>query len=241
MELSRRLYAISIKEAARLPIHFRARVGAFACKDCMTSLTRLAIWDPRIGLAIERLASHTMSRGADALTLMVGQSVGIGNVRVTRIQLSELAQLLQDPEARAVGVFIAAEGDLPGRFLLLLSHAEALALASLLVGSAPPDSADLDRLARSALGEVGNQLSAMFLNSAAQTTRRSARPSPPVVLDDMAGAVVDLWLTAGGRLDDYLLIIDATFMRAGQETDLHFLFLPEYVTLRAIARDEVIH
>jgi hypothetical protein len=54
----------------------------------------------------------------------------------------------------------------------------------------------------------------------------------------MAGALVDLWLTAGGRLEDYLLIIEATFVRAGQEAVLHFLFLPEYATLRAIARNE---
>ena len=55
----------------------------------------------------------------------------------------------------------------------------------------------------------------------------------------MAGALVDLWLTAGGRLEDYLLIIEATFVRAGQGAYLHFLFLPEYATLRAIARNEL--
>ncbi len=204
----------------------------------MTSFTRLSIWDRRTRATIQEMASRSMAQGAAALTLMVGQPVEVRDVSVTGLQLSELAEVLPDPEVKAVGVFIAAAGDLRGRFLLLLSHAEALALASLMVGLAPGGVPDLDRLARSALGEVGNQLSALFLNSAAQTTRRAGRPSPPAVLEDMAGALVDLWLTAGGRLEDYLLIIEATFVRAGQEADLHFLFLPEYVTLRAIARNE---
>lgn len=204
----------------------------------MTSFTRLSIWDLRTRATIQEMTSRSMAQGAAALTLMVGQPVEVRDVSVTSLQLSELAEILPDPEVKAVGVFVATEGELRGRFLLLLSHAEALALASLMVGFAPSGVPDLDRLARSALGEVGNQLSALFLNSAAQTTRRAGRPSPPAVLEDMAGALVDLWLTAGGRLEDYLLIIEATFVRAGQKADLHFLFLPEYVTLRAIARNE---
>jgi len=59
------------------------------------------------------------------------------------------------------------------------------------------------------------------------------------VLEDMAGALVDLWLTAGGRLEDHLVIIDTLFSRAGQSANLRFLFLPEYGTLRAIAREKV--
>jgi chemotaxis protein CheC len=181
-----------------------------------------------------------MAQGAEALTIMLGQPVSVKDIGVICLRLSELAQLLPDPGVEAVGIFLVTEGDLEGRFLLLLSPAEALTLANLVVGSAAGEAADLDRLARSALGEVGNQLSALFLNSAAQTTRRSGRPSPPAVLEDMAGALVDLWLTAGGRLEDDLLIVDATFVRAGQETELHFLFVPEYTTLRAIAQNEIL-
>ncbi len=205
----------------------------------MMSLTRLTIWDPRTRATIQEMTSRSMAQGAAALTTLVGQPVEVRDIKVSGFQLSELAEILPDPEVEAVGVFIATEGDLQGRFLLLLSHAEALALASLMVGFAPSAAPDLDRLARSALGEVGNQLSALFVNSVSAATRRPCKLSPPAVLEDMAGALVDLWLTAGGRLEDYLLIIEATFLRAGKEACLHFLFIPEYTTLRTIARNEI--
>ncbi len=132
----------------------------------MNQWSRLTIWNDRTLAIIEKLVIQSMALGAEALTVLVGESVQVSQVAVSRVLLSDLPRFLPDPETKAVGVFLLSEGDVQGRYLLLLSHEEALALARLVAREELNNITELDRLARSALGEVGNQLSAVILNTA---------------------------------------------------------------------------
>jgi chemotaxis protein CheC len=95
----------------------------------------------------------------------------------------------------------------------------------------------------SALAEAGNVAGSAFLNVLANGSHLVILPTPPVVLEDMCGAILDT-LAAELALHDQedALVIEAQLTSAGQTVDAAFLVFPAPDMLSALAqgaRDEV--
>lgn len=88
---------------------------------------------------------------------------------------------------------------------------------------------------RSALGEMGNVIGAFFLNAIADSSGLDLRPSPPVVMADMAGALLDV-VTADILLTpDETYVAETTFSVAGNEISGMFFVMPSEQLLEALA------
>ena len=84
----------------------------------------------------------------------------------------------------------------------------------------------LDELSISTMGEMGNVMGAYFLSALGDTTGVSLMPSPPTVMMDMAGAVIDAAVADIMADSDDILVVETRFGTTNQQIHGIFLVLP---------------
>ena len=67
-------------------------------------------------------------------------------------------------------------------------------LIDLQIGLVPGSTRNLGEMELSVMGEMGNITGSFFLNALADATNLTLAPSPPAVMVDMAGAILDIAL-----------------------------------------------
>ena len=145
--------------------------------------TGAAEWD-------ELFARAAVTAGK-SLELMAGRPLDIRAGKAVAVPLGEVPALAGSPEDPLTVVFVAVEGGAAGQALLCLRPEGAERLAALLLGRSPAGSGQVhDFLGLSALAEAGNVALSAFLNVVSDRTGRPLRPSVPVVVTDMAGAIL---------------------------------------------------
>jgi chemotaxis protein CheC len=101
----------------------------------------------------------------------------------------------------------------------------------------PPGTTEqLGTLERSALGELGNLCGSFFLNSVAKIAGASFRPSPPAVMVDMVGAILDIVVATAGGLSEHVLLMQANFMDGSRSVDADFWVIPDLKTLQSLIK-----
>ncbi|MDY6893339.1 MAG: chemotaxis protein CheC [Chloroflexota bacterium] len=157
------------------------------------------------------LVSKAIVRSISSLSQMVGQTITVPTLDTRPIDIKEVAYLFGGPEALIVGVYLRVSGSVEGQIMLVYSPQAAFELLDLLMGEAPGTTQNLGEMEMSGLGEIGNTMGAHFLNYLADSTGLSLNPSPPAVMMDMAGAILDAALAEIMRESDETWIVEATF------------------------------
>jgi chemotaxis protein CheC len=134
----------------------------------------------------------------EALAEMSGRPIRIATPSVRPCSPDEVVAMAGGPEAIVVGVYLGVSGGLQGHALLVLEPGSARRLAALLLDgladdepAAEPEAGQLGELERSALGEIGNVTISAFLNEIGRRSANPIQPTPPQVVVEMAGAIVD--------------------------------------------------
>jgi len=191
-----------------------------------TSLWPLVIADARpdstLALAIRQAAG--------GLAQMIGQPVAASVPRLFALSVGDMADYAGDPEAEMVGIYLLLGDDLSGQAILTLPLADALLLSDALLGERSGTTHDLGDVERSALCEVGNLMIASFLNEVALISEAPLRPSPPAVMADMLGAILEV-LASAAPLQEKLLIIESELAIGEGPLRLRFWVLPEHAQL----------
>ena len=99
-------------------------------------------------------------------------------------------------------------------------------LVDLLLGQAPGTTKELSDMEQSVLGEVGNIMGSFFLNHLANTTGQALQPSPPAVLMDMAGAILEVATVSVLEQSEYTYVIDTVFETSDRQVAGTFLVMP---------------
>lgn len=182
---------------------------------------------------LQVLAQEGLGSAAQGLSTFVGKEVTLSNPRVELVPLVDVPNVMGGPETIVVGIYVGIEGDMGGHIMFLLPRTSALELVDLLMEEPLGTTTELDPLARSALAEVGNLTGSLFLNSVASLTGIGARPTPPAVMEDMLGAILDVIVVAVGAVSEYVLMIETVFRRADQEVEALFWIVPDLDTLES--------
>lgn len=172
------------------------------------------------------LLQAAMEHAAHGLSDMTGRAITIDAPRVEKLPINQVVTHAGSPEMEIVGIYLLASGDFAGQVILMLPLAEALYLVDLLLGVPPGTTTELGDLERSALAEAGNLTTSYFLNEIAAHTTVSSRPSPPAVLVDMLGAVMDVVTTPVASFTDVLMIAETIFQDTGRAIAAYFWVLP---------------
>jgi chemotaxis protein CheC len=188
----------------------------------------VARWDKvMIGAQSETLLFTALQNAASGLAKMMGRPVSIDTPRAELVPISQIGARVGGPDAEMVGIYLLMIDELPGQAILMMSLNEALRLVDLITGAAPGTSVTLGDIERSALAEAGNVTVSFFLNALGALAGTAARPSPPAVIVDMLGAILDVIASSAAAVSDNLLIVETTFNYPEGALQAHFWVLPE--------------
>jgi chemotaxis protein CheC len=188
---------------------------------------------------LQLVINRALSRSAETLSMMSGLDISISSSAVERVPLAEVPMALGAPDEPAVGVYVGMECEGNGYLLLLMDEAMAVRLAGLLLGE-PADTIDIaDELPASALAEAGNVSCSAFMNELGEATGLCLKAMPPVVVNDMRGAILDVAIADIAQNGDEALLIRTTLGRADGSTgaegvNARLLVIPTPETLDAI-------
>ena len=136
----------------------------------------------------------------------------------------------------AVGIYLTVHGDADGHLMLIHDPKIAFDLIDSQMGQPIGSTNELGEMEYSVLGEMGNITGSFFLNALADATNLTLTPSPPVVMVDMAGAILSIALTDIMQEQDDVLAVKATFGANENDIEGTFMILPTMDFLKVILR-----
>ena len=183
---------------------------------------------------LQQVATAGVNHAANGLSDMVGDKIISSRADVQFIPILDVPEYLGGPENEVIGIYLRAEGQMAGQFMMILDNKKAFELVDVLMGEELGTTKELDRLGKSALAEIGNLTGTFFLNSLAEITGLVTMPTPPDVMYDMVGAVMNVIIAYSAQVVDEILAIRTGFSHGDQEVQLYFWYVPEPNALKAI-------
>lgn len=173
-----------------------------------------------------KLMSGGIANAVSGLSQMVDKEVRLTSFSLRKVKVKDVPDLYGGPEALMVAVYLELHGHDEGHMLVAYEPQTAFDLIDLLLGQSPGSTKEMSEYEESVLGEVGNLMGSFFLNYLADTTGESFRPSPPVVMMDMAGAILDIALGQILEYGDETYVVDTTFGTDDRQVAGTFLVVP---------------
>lgn len=162
----------------------------------------------------------------EQLSLLVEREICLRGTSVERLRLEQLPALRADEDEPVTAIHLGFSGAFEGHVILSFSPRSAGQLAEALLMEPVCDDGNLSEMERSALGEVGNVTAASFLNSVADACRLTVSPSPPTVVQDMIGALLQNVVTEMALDSTHALLVHTVFEVAGDRLQGELILLP---------------
>jgi chemotaxis protein CheY-P-specific phosphatase CheC len=163
------------------------------------------------------------------LGVLTGREVEVTSVTSCEVSLSEVPFLAGAPESLVLASYVRYSGDCRGQILILYRPDNARDLARSLVPEflAELEGAESEVLLESVVSEVSNILGSAALNAIADGTESTLRPSPPYIIRDMAGAILEAALASGAVLSEKVPVVDVAMKLGETNVGAEMIFLPE--------------
>jgi chemotaxis protein CheC len=188
-------------------------------------MRQAAIWQGVVGSP--QVLEGALARTAVKLSAMIGQCFHLDTLSVQTVPLGQIPRLLGAADSEVVGVYLQIGGGMHGQALLIFGLDDARQFTNALLDTNPNGHFQLDDLERSALAELGNLMLSSFLNATAALVGVQLRPSPPAVMVDMVGAILEVMATSVAEVSDHLLVIDTVFTNPRHSMRVRFWLLPD--------------
>jgi len=188
--------------------------------------------------ALKEIGNIGAGNAATALAQMIHTRIDMTVPRVSILPFAQAADLFGGADAHVVGIFLNVRGPAPSSILFVLEAKKAELLIDMLLMYPPGQTNinNLNELEMSALMELGNILSATYLNAMSMFTQLSFIPSVPALAVDMAGAILNAILAQFGEVADHVLLLETVFTKDKEEVVGHFFLLPEPGSLATILK-----
>lgn len=185
---------------------------------------------------LKTIAAEGIKNAAHGFSGMVGRKIEVSNPALKLVPLLTIPKLVGGPEDDAVGIYLRFDGDMVGQIMMILPYDKSLELVDLLMGVPSGTTQELGSLERSALGELGNMCGSFFLNSLAKLVRAKITPTPPAVMVDMLGAILDIVVATSGGISDQVLLMQSNFMDGDRSAEANFWVIPDMVALQNLLK-----
>ena len=186
--------------------------------------------------ALQEVGNIGAGNAATALAQMLQTKIEMNIPKVRVVPFSQVAEYVGGPDSHVAGIYLIVDGEAPASVLFITPIQKTCLLVDMLLGKQPgtTNANSFDVMDVSAIMELGNIISATYLNALAMVTRLSFSPSVPALAIDMAGAILDAILAQLGEIAEHVLLIETQFNRDGQDVLGYFFLLPEPGSLNTI-------
>ena len=196
--------------------------------ETLLNKDELSVWTALVGKGIASAMS--------GLSQMTGQEIDVSSLTVRQCPVKNVPDLFGGPESYVVGIYLTVSGDATGHIVMVYQPEIAFVLIDLLMGNAQGSTQKIEEIEQSALGEIGNITGSFFLNSLSDNVGPSFRPSPPGVIVDMIGAILDIPLTSIMQKYDYVSIVEAVYGTNDRQINGKFMVMPNTDLLDVILK-----
>jgi chemotaxis protein CheC len=195
-----------------------------------------SVTEEKLLTIFKKIAGEGIHHALEGLTQMVGQDLTCSEPIVEFVDIMAVPNLIGGPETEVVGIYLRAEGKMSGQFMLLLSTKKALQMVDMLMGDPPGTCTELDKMGRSALAEMGNLSGTFFLNSVASMTRLESMPTPPAVMEDYAGAILNVVVATSAQNMERVLMIITKISHEQDEVEASFWYIPDATAMTELEK-----
>lgn len=173
--------------------------------------------------ALNVVANFVTIQSRSALSRFSNLAVRISSSEVKNLKLTDIPLFLGGLNSLALGVHVPFHGDLEGNVLLLFPEDGIRALEKGLLGSKTSLARELRD---SAFSEIGNILTGTILTVLSSMTEKILISSPPILVYDMAGAILDALLADVGATSDDAMVIVFHLTDSKGESLVRSVFIP---------------
>lgn len=178
--------------------------------------------------ALREIGNIGAGNAATALAQMLQAKIDMSVPRVNVLPFAEVPALIGGADLHVVGIYLTVTGSAPASILFILPVTSARILISMLLGeNIGNEELEFSEMQLSAMMEVGNIISATYLNALSMFTQITFVPSVPALGVDMAGAILNAVLAEFGQVADHVLVLETSFKKEEQDVVGHFFLLPE--------------
>jgi len=177
---------------------------------------------------LERILKLSADSSAVALSEMTNKSIFLQSPKLDVVPLGEVPCIADGGENPVISVCLILLGEVAGNILLVFPGQSAFKLVDLIMQEDSDGKEELDEMAVSVLGEVGNLVSAYFLSTLSDFTGLDLRPSSPMVAQDMVGAIVSSAMLILEKAPDEILYIETNIVDTSDKIEGYLmLFIDE--------------
>lgn len=180
---------------------------------------------------LQEVGNIGAGNAATSLAVMLNQPVDITLPKVNLVGFSDVAAAVGGAETVGYGVLVNLCGDIDGMIMFILDKRFAHMVLNVLMGESFESFDELDEIALSAIKEVGNILSAAYINSIAELTGLRIELSVPYVSIDMVGALLSVPIIKFGTIGDKVLFIEESFSSNKESVASHMVMFAELESL----------
>ncbi len=173
---------------------------------------------------LKELGNIGAGNATTALSQMMQCKVDMSVPQVRLMEFKELGKIMGGEDIIMAGIYLGIEGDIAGSIMFLLEKQAARHLVDKLMGMSM-EGEEFSEMEFSALKEVGNIITAAYLNSLSSLTGLRIQPSVPDLTVDMAGAILSVPAIEFGTLGDKMLLIQTQFFDE-MVLDGYFILVP---------------
>jgi chemotaxis protein CheC len=180
------------------------------------------------------LVSKGTTNSMSSLSQMVGRDIRVASFALRQVPVAQISNLMGGPESMSVGIYLTVSGSAEGHIMLMYEPKMACGFVDMLMELPHGSTETLGEMEQSALGEMGNVVGSAFLNILADSTGLDLRPSPPTVMMDMAGALLDIICADILLTQDDAFVAETTFQAPDREISGMFFIIPNENLLRVL-------
>ncbi len=183
---------------------------------------------------LKEIGNIGSGNAATSLSEMLGIMVDISVPNVKLLGFDEAVQFLGGPEQIAIGMLVRLSGDISGMMLYVIQESFAANLAKAIMGKENLSIMALDEMDTSLISEVGNIMSASYVNAISSLSGMFIDISVPSLCVDMAGAILSVPAIEFSRIGDKVLFIDDSFIMGDNEVRSNMILVPELDSLNKL-------
>jgi len=159
---------------------------------------------------IDQINSTSALNASAAMSQLMNRNVQVSFPETKLVEIGEVASELGGDELVVGGIYIEIKGSISGGVLLVIPYDYMLQLSDLLFNHKNGTTTEIKDKELSAIGEMGNILSASFINSIGDMTALEIKMDVPATSIDMCGAVIDSILARFNQAGKHIMVTEAT-------------------------------
>lgn len=183
---------------------------------------------------LKEIGNIGSGNAATSLSEMLGLMVDISVPNVKLLGFDEAVQFLGGPEQIAIGMLVRLTGDISGMMLYVIQESFASNLARSIMGKENLTIMALDEMDTSLICEVGNIMSASYVNAISSLSGMFIDISVPSLCVDMVGAILSVPAIEFSKIGDKVLFIDDSFIMGDNEVRSNMILVPELDSLNKL-------